>query len=92
VENADNPDCVPQILLKVLSVAVANDSRIDTAGLTENACACILAVSHITDSYAGSTASRENTCAIVPCAEDVPAVHIPVWYMDDDNNFRQVKS
>lgn len=90
-ESVDNPDYPVQLLLKVLSVKVVSDRRIVIP--SENFVACVIAT---TDTGKGFTAitdtiqDKENT-SILCVSQNSPNVSgIPLWYIDENNNFVMV--
>ncbi len=93
-ENVNNPDYPSQILLKVLAEKVIPGKRLDPGGSTEGSCACIIATTGLSGDFGGildKIHDKDNACVIVPEALDQKtAYNIPVWYLDEDNNFKSV--
>lgn len=92
-ESVDNPEYPAQLLLKILSVKVIPDRRIDIQPENSTACACVVCT---TDTGKGFTAitdkieNHENT-SIIGISQDSPSVSgIPLWYLGEDNNFIMV--
>ena len=90
-ESVDNPDYPSQLLLKVLAVRVVADRRIELSG--GDVCTCLLAT---TDAGAGASAvidrlTDRNTASILGVsAESTNATGLPLWYLDEDDNFKMV--
>lgn len=91
-EPVDNPDQPAQLLLKVLAVKVAPDTRTDLAVLGA-ASACVIAT---TDAGADLSSLRERVASpddlsIIGTSAATPnATGAKLWYLDDDNNFKVV--
>lgn len=91
-ESVDNLDYPAQLLLKVLSVKVS-DIRVNLSQANENYCACIIASTDFTESFSEIIASlpdKENVSGIAPAHISKKPDNIPVWYLDNDNNFKLV--
>lgn len=93
VESVDNPDYPNQLLLKVLSTRVLTDKRVDISGLGASVCACVIAT---TDAGAGFSAvtdqieSNENVSIIGLSVASANSTSLPLWYLDEENNFKLV--
>ena len=92
-ESVDNPDYVDSLLLKVLSVKVVPGYRIDVNSIGTNVCACVVATtdptgafSAISDRFSGSGALS----IVVPYLTDTYKGDADLWYLDEDNDFKQV--
>lgn len=92
-ESVDNPDYPAQLLLKVLAVKVENDQRLDFTALESGSCACIAATTDTSGDF-GELIKKipdpENACVIVPDVKAAHKLQVPVWFLDDDNNFKPV--
>lgn len=91
-ESVDNPDYPSQLLLKVLSVKVS-DERINLQHLTENICACVVASTDFTEDFykiISMIPDKDNVSGIAPAHISSKCTEIPIWYLDDDNNFKLV--
>lgn len=93
IESVDNPAYPMQLLLKILSIKVKTDRRIDISEQCNSSCAFIVAT---TDAGAGfkevisKISNFENTSIIAPNASITNSTDLPLWYLDDDNNFNLV--
>lgn len=91
--NVDNPDYPAQILLKVLAVKVLEERRADLASVNESVCSCIVATTDagngfdaVTQRFVGS-----DTVNIIGVSEkSINTTSFPLWYLDEDNNFKLV--
>lgn len=91
-ESVDNPDYPAQLLLKVLSVKVTGE-RVHLSNLSESFCSCIIASTDFSESFReiyDSLTDKDNTSGIAPSHINNKIVNLPVWYLDDDNNFKLV--
>lgn len=91
-ENVDNPDYPAQLLLKVLSVKIL-DERINLHHLAENVCACVVATTDFAgdfDKIISMIPDKDNVSGIAPAHISSKCTEIPIWYLDDDNNFKLV--
>lgn len=93
-DTVDNPDYPQQLLLKVIAVRQECDSRLNPGSFAEKSCTYIAAT---TDLNSGSLPElingipdKSNTCIVIPDDKKVEKFDLPVWYLADDNNFRQV--
>lgn len=92
VESVDNPDYPPQLLLKVLSVKVAAE-HINLRQLNDNFCACIVASTDFSGEFEQLLRlfpDKEKVSGIAAAHIGESHVNIPIWYLDDDNNFKLV--
>lgn len=92
-ENVDNPEYPSQLLLKVLAVKVIPDSRIDLSNMNDPVCACVIASTDIGEGIAGiveNIADKESISLIAPFHDSKNLTDLPMWYLDGDNNFKQV--
>lgn len=92
-ETVDNPDYPQQLLLKILAVKVERDKRLEPGTLTSGSCACIIAETDTSGSFSdviGSVPDPDSVCVIVPDGRTAHKLQVPVWYLDNDNNFKPV--
>ncbi len=92
-ENVDDPDYIAQLLLKVIAVKIEPDKRIDIRNVTNSACACIIATTDADEGFASvaeAAGSCENITIIGDSVRSVNSTSYPLWYLDDDNNFKLV--
>lgn len=92
VESVDNPDYPPQLLLKVLSVKVSSE-RINLRQLSESFCACVVASTDFSGEFEQLLClfpDKDNVSGIAPAHISSKCANIPIWYLDDDNNFKLV--
>lgn len=92
-ESVDSPEYPAQLILKILSVKVAPDTRIDLTRLDDSACACVIATTDIGTDLAFALEKFENkdSISLVGVSAKAPnATDLPLWYLDDDNNFKMV--
>lgn len=90
-ESVDNPDYPSQLLLKILSVKVIADRRINIP--EENSIACVIATTDTGNGFTEITDRIENkeSASILCISQDSPnPTEIPLWYLDEDNNFVMV--
>jgi hypothetical protein len=93
VDNIDNPDYPAQILLKVLACKVVAGHRVDIATVNDKICACILATTDAgpgIESVTGKISSSENISIIGTSPSTPNSTSYPLWYLDEDNNFKMV--
>ncbi|MCR5601265.1 MAG: DUF58 domain-containing protein [Ruminococcus sp.] len=89
-ESVDNPDYPNQLLLKVLAVKVVPDKRIDLKQVNTSVCACVIAT---TDAGEGFSAvsdcidNPDNVSIIGLSVASANSTSLPLWYLDEDNNF-----
>ncbi len=92
-ESVDNPDYPMQLLLKVLAVRVEEDRRAGAPKSSGGICSCIIATTDAGEGLAEITSAiqeKENISILGISAESINKTGLPLWYLDDDNNFRQV--
>ena len=92
-ESVDTPEYPAQLLLKVLSVKVASDTRIDVSRVEDSVCACIIATTDAGAGFAAITDKLESTdnVSLIGASLNTPnSTELPLWYLDDDNNFKMV--
>lgn len=92
-ESVDNPDYPDQLLLKVLAVKVVPDTRVDIRQAGSNVCACVIATTDAGAGFSELTDFIENTDSISIIGLSVASVNstsAPLWYLDEDNNFKMV--
>ena len=93
VESIDSPAYPEQLLLKVLSAKVETDRRIDVSQIDDSVCACMIAT---TDAGGDFTAIADklgnggNVNLIGVSVRTPNATSLPLWYLDEDNNFKLV--
>lgn len=89
-ESVDNPDYPVQLLLKVLSVKVVPDRRIEILPESSTACACVVSTTDTGDGFTSITDKIENheNASIIGISKDSGnPTDIPMWYLDENNNF-----
>lgn len=92
-ESVDNPDYPSQLLLKILALKVNAGTHMNPVESIRKSCAGILAVTYIDEYFTDiidNIASKENVSVIVPFAESVKSLSVPVWYLADDSYFRLI--
>lgn len=92
-ENVDNPDYPAQLLLKVLAAKVVPGRRVDISQYSEQVCACVVATTDAGDGFQAITdriGDIENTSLLGTAVSTVNSTSLPLWYLDDDNNFKLV--
>lgn len=92
IESVDNPDYPPQLLLKVLSVKVSSE-RINLSNLSESFCSCVIASTDFSSEFQQLISifpDKDNISGIAPAHISSKCADIPIWYLDDDNNFKLV--
>lgn len=90
-ESVDNPDYPSQLLLKILSAKVIPDRRINIQA--ENSIACVIATTDTGNGFTSITDKIENheNASILSISQDsVNPTDIPLWYLDENNNFIMV--
>lgn len=90
-ENVETPDQTGQLLLKVIAEKVAPEQRIRL--LDTSACACVIVSTDLSAELAEITAAfedRESVSLIGKSADAENKTDLPMWYLDGDNNFKQV--
>lgn len=90
-EIVENPDQTEQLLLKVVAAKVIPERRIR---LTDTSvCACIIASTDLGAELAEVAAvfeDRDRISLIGKSADAENMTDLPMWYLDGDNNFKQV--
>ena len=92
-ENIDDPDYIPQVLLKVLDVKIENNTRIDIRHFSGSVCALIAATTDAGEGFEAITSSVgecENITIIGESLRAKNSTSYPLWYLDEDNNFKMV--
>lgn len=92
-ECVDNPEYPAILLLKVLAYKVEKDKRIAASTLVEGSCASIIATTDTSESFGDllkTVPNIDSTCVIVPDVRTAHKLQVPVWYLDDDNNFKPI--
>ena len=92
-ESVDNPDYPDQLLLKVLAVKVIPDTRVDIRQAGSKVCACIIGTTDAGPGFAALTDFIEDPDSISIIGLSVASVNstsAPLWYLDEDNNFKMV--
>ncbi|MBQ6252145.1 DUF58 domain-containing protein [Ruminococcus sp.] len=92
-ESVDNPDYPDQLLLKVLAVKVIPDKRVDLSHLGGSVCACVIATTDASGDFGTITRNVDSpdNISIVGLSPSTPnSTSLPMWYLDEDNNFRSV--
>lgn len=90
-ESVDNPDYPIQLLLKVLSVKVVPNRRIDIP--EESAVVCVISTTDTENGFTALTDKIENheNASIIGISRDSSnPTNIPLWYLDENNNFVMV--
>jgi uncharacterized protein (DUF58 family) len=93
VESVDNPDYPNQLLLKVLAVKVAVNKRVDLSQIASSVCACVIATTDAGGDFSTVTDCIEdsgNVSIIGLSAASANCTSLPLWYLDEDNNFKLV--
>ena len=92
-ESVDNPEYPEQLLLKILAVKVLPDRRLDLKMYGGSVCACVIASTDCgaeIDSMADAIEDRDNVSLICASPKSRNLTSYPMWYLDGDNNFKQV--
>ncbi len=92
-ESVDNPEYPVQLLLKVLSVKVVADKRISLPPENASVCACVAATTNAGNGFSSVIDKIENheNISILGVSQDSEnSTDLPLWYLDEDNNFKQV--
>lgn len=92
-ETVDNPDYPNQLLLKVLAVKVIPDRRVDLSNVGNSICACVLGTTDAGGDITSLTRHVEDpdNINIIGVSPNTPNhTSLPMWYLDEDNNFRSV--
>lgn len=90
-ESVDNPEYSPQLLLKVLASEVIPDRRMKI--LNTSACACVIASTDCNEDISGmiSAVEDKDTVSLIGTSPECRNLtDLPLWYLDGDNNFKQV--
>ncbi|MBO5384588.1 MAG: DUF58 domain-containing protein [Ruminococcus sp.] len=92
-ETVDNPDYPAQLLLKVLAVKVESNRRIDVSGLEGSVCACVIATTDAGNDFKTVTDNMpdsQNVSLLGVTADTVNKTGLPLWYLDEGNNYKMV--
>jgi len=92
-ESVDSPEYPAQLILKVLSVRIVPDTRIDFTRIEDSACACVIATTDAGAGLVSATEKIENKdgVSLIGVSADSPnSTDFPLWYLDADNNFKMV--
>lgn len=93
VESIDSPAYPEQLLLKVLSAKVETDRRIDVSQIDDSVCACMIATTDAGGDFtvlADKLGNGGNVNLIGVSVRTPNATSLPLWYLDEDNNFKLV--
>lgn len=93
MESVDSPDYPAQLLLKVLSVKSVPDRRITIPPESASVCACVVATTDLGNGFTSITdriENHENTSILGVSQNAVNPTDIPLWYLDENNNFKRV--
>lgn len=88
-ESVESPDHSSQLLLKVLAEKVIPERRIRLH--STSACACLIASTDISGEIAAMVAQledKDSALILGVSADSRNDSGLPMWYLDDDNNFR----
>lgn len=92
-ESVDTPEYPAQLILKILSVRIVPDTRIDLARIEDSACACVIATTDAGAALVSVTEKIENKdgISLIGVSEESHnSTDFPLWYLDADNNFKMV--
>lgn len=92
-ESVDSPDYPEQLLLKILSVKVIADRRINVPSENASVCACVVATTDAGNGFSTITdkiENHENTSILGVSQDSENHTDLPLWYLDEDNNFKRV--
>ena len=92
-ESVDNPDYPDQLLLKVLAVKVVPDTRVDIRQAGQSVCACVIATTDAGEGFSLITdaiENKDNISIIGLSAASANSTSMPLWYLDEENNFKMV--
>ena len=92
-ESVDNPDYPEQLLLKVLAVKVVPDKRVDISQTGGSVCACVIATTDASGDFGVITRNIDSpdNISIIGLSPATPnSTSLPLWYLDEDNNFKLV--
>lgn len=90
-ETVENPDQTEQLLLKVVAAKVIPERRIRF--VDTSVCACVIASTDLGAELAEVAAAFEDRDCISLIGKSADAENmtdLPMWYLDGDNNFKQV--
>ncbi len=90
-EDVETPDRTEQLLLKVVAAKALPEKRIKIANTS--ACACVIASTDLgaeLEALASGFENRECVSLIGKSADAENRTDLPMWYLDGDNNFKQV--
>ncbi len=88
-ESVESPDHPSQLLLKVLAEKVVPERRIKLHSVS--ACACLIASTDISGEIAEMVPQledKDSALILGVSADSRNDSGLPMWYLDDDNNFR----
>ncbi len=88
-ESVESPDHPSQLLLKVLAEKVVPERRIKLHSVS--ACACLIASTDISGEIAEMVSQledKDSALILGVSADSRNDSGLPMWYLDDDNNFR----
>lgn len=91
VESVDSPDNPPRLLLKVLAEKVVPERRIKLHSVS--ACACLIASTDVSEEIAAMVSQLEDKDSALIMGVSADSSNdsgLPMWYLDDDNNFKLV--
>ncbi|MDE5771209.1 MAG: DUF58 domain-containing protein [Ruminococcus sp.] len=92
-ESVDSPDYPLQLLLKILSVKTVTDRRISVPPENASVCACVVATTNAGNGFSSVTdkiENHENTSILGVSQDSENHTDLPLWYLDEDNNFKRV--
>ncbi|MCM1528529.1 MAG: DUF58 domain-containing protein [Alistipes sp.] len=90
-EIVETPDQTEQLLLKVVAARVVPERRIKLSDTS--ACACVIASTDLGAELADIAAAFEDKDCVSLIGKSADAENrtdLPMWYLDGDNNFKQV--
>lgn len=90
-ENVETPEQTGQLLLKVIAERVSPERRIRL--IDTSACACVIASTELSAELGEITAAFEDRDCVSLIGKSADAENktdLPMWYLDGDNNFKQV--
>ena len=92
-ESVDNPDYPDQLLLKVLAVKVEAGRRVALSSIGGSPCSCVIGTTDAGIGFDAVTAGLENpdNSCIIGLSHATPNQSpLPLWYLDEENNFKLV--
>ena len=92
-ECVDNPDYPDQLLLKVLAAKVIPDKRVDLSHVGGSVCACVIATTDAAGDFGVITrhVDSPDNISIIGLSPTTPnGTSLPMWYLDEENNFKSV--